>query len=92
MGPLNDEIKLQVDETTKQNMKSLKKKLEMYIINFKTIRYKLRASGNIIHSTFNYKPMRPVSNLRLPKEQEKTGKNSKFKKKINEKSVEDFKK
>ena len=41
----------------------------MFIIKFKTIRYKLTASGNIIHSILNYKPVRPVSNLRLPKEQ-----------------------
>ena len=41
----------------------------MFIINFKIIRYKLAASGNINHSILNYKPMRPVSNLRLPKEQ-----------------------
>ena len=37
--------------------------------NFKIIRYKLTASGNINHSVLNYKPMRPVINLRLPKEQ-----------------------
>ena len=56
---------------TKRTTKTEKfeKKLKMYIINFKTIRYKLSASGNIIHSVFNYKFMRPVSNLRLPKEQ-----------------------
>ena len=41
----------------------------MYIINFKTICYKLNASGKIIHSILNYKLKRPVSNLRLPKEQ-----------------------
>ena len=41
----------------------------MFIINYKSIRYKLTASGNIIHSILNYKPIRPVSNLRLPKEQ-----------------------
>ena len=41
----------------------------MFIINFKTIRYKLTASGYIIHSILNYKPMRPVSNLRPPKEE-----------------------
>ena len=41
----------------------------MFIINFKTIHYKLTASGNIIHSILNYKTRRPVSNLRLPKEQ-----------------------
>ena len=67
-GPLNDENKLQVDEKTKQKLKKLKKN-EMCII--KTIRYKLSALGNIIHSIFNYKLMRPVSNLRLPKEQKK---------------------
>ena len=38
------------------------------IKNFKTIRYKLTASGNIIHLMVNYKFTRPVSNLRLPKE------------------------
>ena len=59
----------------------------MFIMNFKTIRYKLTASGYIIHSILNYKPMRPVSNLRLPKE-----KNSKLKKKLSEKSVEGIKK
>ena len=41
----------------------------MFIINFKNIRYKLTALGNIIHSTLNYKPMRSVSNLLLTKEQ-----------------------
>ena len=41
----------------------------MLIINFKTIRYKLIAPGNIIHSILYYKPMRPVSYLRLPREQ-----------------------
>ena len=41
----------------------------MYIINFKTIRYELTASGNTIHSILNYKLMRPISNLGLPKEQ-----------------------
>ena len=41
----------------------------MYIINFKTIRYKLTASGNIIHSILNYKPIRPLRYLRLPREQ-----------------------
>ena len=41
----------------------------MLIINFKNIRYKLTASGNINHSALNYKPMRPVINLRLPTEQ-----------------------
>ena len=38
-------------------------------IKFKNIRYKLTASGNIIQLTLNYKLMRPVRTLRLPKEQ-----------------------
>ena len=38
------------------------------IIKFKTILYKLTASGNIIYSIFNYKLMRMVNTLRLPKE------------------------
>ena len=42
---------------------------KMYIIDLKSIRYKLTALGNIIHSILIYKLMRPVSNLRLPKEQ-----------------------
>ena len=47
----------------------LEKYFKMFIINFKTIRYKLTASGKIIHSILKYKPMRPGSNLGLPKEQ-----------------------
>ena len=43
--------------------------LKMYIINFKTIRYELTASGNIIQLFVNYKPMRLVRSLGLPKEQ-----------------------
>ena len=39
------------------------------IINFKTIRYKLTASGNIIQPILNYKLMRLVSILPLHKEQ-----------------------
>ena len=51
MGPLNVEIKLQVDEI-----------LKMYnIINFKTIRYKVTASGIIIQSILNHKLMRLVN-------------------------------
>ena len=38
------------------------------IINFQTIRYKLTALGNIIHSIINYKLMRPVSDLRQTQE------------------------
>ena len=59
----------------------------MFIITFKTIRYKLTASGNIIHSILNYKPMRPMSNLRLPK-----GQTANSRKKLSEKSVESIKK
>ena len=40
----------------------------MYIIKFITIHYKPSALGNIIHSILNYKLLRPVSNLLLPKE------------------------
>ena len=45
------------------------KSLKIYnIINFKYLRCKLTASGNIIYLIVNYKFMRPVSILRLPKE------------------------
>ena len=56
---------------TKRTRKTekLEKFFKMFIINLKTIRCKLTASGNINHSIANYKPMRPVFNLRLPKEQ-----------------------
>ena len=60
----------------------------MYIIKFKTIRYKLTASGNINHSVLNYKLMRPVSNLLLPKEH----KQEKQQIQKSEKSVEGIKK
>ena len=56
---------------TKRTTKTekLEKYSKMFIIYFKTIRYKLTASGNINHSMLNYKPMGPLINLRLPKEQ-----------------------
>ena len=56
---------------TKRTTKTekLEKFFKMFIINFKTIRCKLTASGNINHSIPNYKPMRPAINLQLPKEQ-----------------------
>ena len=56
---------------TKRTTKTEKfeKYFKMFFIHFKDIRYKLTASGNIVHSVLNDKPMRPVSNLRLPKEQ-----------------------
>ena len=59
----------------------------MYKIKFETIHDKLTASGNI----FNYKLKRPVSNLRLPKEQEQA-KTANSRKKLSEKSVEGIKK
>ena len=57
---------------TKRTTKTekLEKYFKMFFINYKTIRYKLTASDNINHSIFNYKPMRSVFNIRLPKEQE----------------------
>ena len=56
--------------------------LKLYdIINFKTIRNKLSASGKINDSFLNYKLMGPVSCLQLPKEYKKC-RNSKFRKKI----------
>ena len=78
MGPLNDENELQGDEKNKnENEKSLLS-LKMYnIINFKTIRYKLTASRNNIHSIINYKLMRTVSILWQPKDFEGKTANSK---------------
>ena len=53
---------------TEKNDKSFKTLSVYNIINFKTIRYKLTASSNITYSIFNYKLMRMVNTLRLPKE------------------------
>ena len=50
LGPLNDENKQQVDETKTEKFEKF---LIMYIINLMTIRYRLIASGNIIHSILN---------------------------------------
>ena len=50
------------------------------IIKFMTIRYKLTASGIIIHSKHTFKHMKSVSILRTQKYYKKTGENSKFKK------------
>ena len=62
MGPLIDENKLQFDKRA-TNAEKFGKYLKMYIINLKTIiRYKLTATGSIIHSILNYKLLRPVSN------------------------------
>ena len=58
-GPLNDENKLRRKD---QKLKRLKK-MKLYFINFKTVRYKRSASGNIIQSIFTYKLMRPVNNF-----------------------------
>ena len=66
---------------TKRTTKTEKfeKILEMYnIIIYKTIGYKLTASGNITNLTVNYKFMKPIRILRLPKNKKK-GKNSKLK-------------
>ena len=53
----------------RKKTKNFKIKLEMYIVNFRSTRNKLSASGNINHSIFKYKLMRAVSNLWLPEEQ-----------------------
>ena len=59
MGPLDDENKLQVGEKNNKNSKKFEKISKKYNIkNFMTIRYKLTASSNTIHSMFNYKLMR----------------------------------
>ena len=66
MGPLSVENKLLVDErTTKLKLNNLKPN---NIINFKTIRSKLTALSNILHSILSYKLMRPLSVLRLQKQ------------------------
>ena len=56
---------------TKRTTKTEKfeKFFKMFIKKFKTIRYNLPASGNILQSSLNYKSMRPVGNLKQPKEQ-----------------------
>ena len=54
--------------TTKTENENSLKILKLYkIIKLKIIRYKLSASGKIIHLVFNYNLMRPVRILRLPK-------------------------
>ena len=61
-------ISKKLTKATTKNEK-VEKSLKMYnIIKFKTIQYKLKTSGNIIHIIVNYKFLRPVSILRLPKE------------------------
>ena len=77
-------ISYKLTKTTTKTEK-FEKALKMYnIINSQTIRYKLSASVNIIHSIFNYKLMRPVSTLRLPKENRQK---QQIRKKESEKSV-----
>ena len=69
MRPLNDENKLQIDGKKQQKQQKFKKSLKKYnIINFETICYKKIASSNINPWILNYKLLRPVSILRLPKD------------------------
>ena len=74
---------------TKRTTKTeeFEKYFEMFIKNFKTICYKLTASGNIIHSILKYKLMRLISKLRLPNKQ-KQAKTATSRKKLIDKSVE----
>ena len=76
---------MKINLTKRKTIEKFEKNLKTYIINFKTIRYKLTALGNIIPLVPNYKLMRAVSNFRLPKEQKqaKTAKNQE--KKLSEK-------
>ena len=71
MGPLNKDNKLQVDEKNNKNWNIWKSLKKYNIIKYKTIQYKLKASGNIIHLIVNYKFMRLVSILRLLKNKKK---------------------
>ena len=98
MGPINDENKLQVNEKNNKNWKNWKilknnttktEKIEKSwnnILKFKTIRYKLTASVDIIHLILNYKFVRPFSILWQPNEW-KIGKNNKIKKNEGEKCL-----
>ena len=52
MGPLIDENRLQFDEKNNKTEK-FEKNFNLFIINFKTIQYRLTALGNIIHSILN---------------------------------------
>ena len=61
-------MKINLTKRTK-TIEKFEKNLKTYIINLKSIRYKLTALGNIIPLVPNYKLMRAVSNFRLPKEQ-----------------------
>ena len=64
--------KLTKRTTKTEKIKKSLKILEMYkIINFKTIRSKLTASSDIIHSILINKLIRPISFLLQPKEGKK---------------------
>ena len=89
IGPLINEKRYNLTEKTTKTVK-FEKYLKMYIVNFKTIPYKLTALGNIIHSIINHKLMRPVSSLRLPKNKNRQ-KTANSRKKFTEKSVEGIK-
>ena len=56
---------LQVDEKNNKNEKFEKSLKMCIIINFKTVRYKLTALGNIILSFLNYKLLRQQSKHEL---------------------------
>ena len=62
------------------NLKKRTTKSEKFVkylkTNIKTFRYEVTASGNINRSNLCYTLLRPVSSLRLPKEQKR--KNSRF--------------
>ena len=65
----------------------MKNQWKSVIRSFKTMRYELAASRNIIQSILQYKPMRSASILRWPKQKRKTGKKQQTrKKKLIEKS------
>ena len=62
---------MRISYKLKKNNKNWKvwKIIKKYnIINFKTIRYKMTTSGNINPWILNYKLLRQVSVLRLPKD------------------------
>ena len=70
-----------VDATSQLTKKTTKiekfeENLKMYIVNSKIIRYKLTAWGKSFHFILNYKLMRPVSILRLAKEQKRESKSA----------------
>ena len=69
MHPLKIDEKLQVKKNNEKKNEKFEKSLQMdSIIAFKIARFKLTASGKLVQSILNYKLMRPVGILRLPKE------------------------